>query len=145
MESFHIQRRVPKSHVNNAPSGIPIYCTPSSIEICYGYSMKKAHRTNPKSLANLIHQGRPLAVGEKKKEHTVTVSQTGWEGTQAILQSLGCSSISELLEKLGRKQLTVVDLETLEDLLDLKEATQAEAENQGASIPWEQVKQEAGL
>jgi hypothetical protein len=40
-----------------------------------------------------------------------------------------------------------VDLETLEDLLDLKEAVQAEAkpENQGASISWEQVKQEAGL
>jgi hypothetical protein len=40
-----------------------------------------------------------------------------------------------------------VDLETLEDLLDLAEALQAEAEpeNQGASIPWEQVKQEAGL
>jgi hypothetical protein len=40
-----------------------------------------------------------------------------------------------------------VDLEALEDLLDLKEAIQAEAEpeNQGASIPWAQVKQEAGL
>jgi hypothetical protein len=38
-----------------------------------------------------------------------------------------------------------VDLETLEDLLDLEEAIQAEAEpdNQGASIPWEQVKQES--
>jgi len=109
--------------------------------------MKKAHRTNPNSLKNLIHQGRPLAVGEKKKERTVTVSQTGWEGTQAILQSLGCSSVSELLEKLGRKQLTVVDLDALEDQLDLKEAIQAEAtlENQAASIPWAQVKQEAGL
>jgi hypothetical protein len=109
--------------------------------------MKKAHRTNPNSLKNLIHQGRPLAVGEKKKERTVTVSQTGWEGTQAILHSLGCSSVSELLEKLGRKQLTVVDLDTLEDQLDLKEAIQAEAalENQAASIPWAQVKQEAGL
>jgi hypothetical protein len=124
--------------------------TPSSIEICYVDNMKKPHRTNPNSLKNLIHQGRPLAVGEKKKEHTVTVSQTGWEGTQAILQSSGCSSVSELLEKLGRKQLTVVDLdalELLEDQLDLKEAIQAEAEpeNQGTSIPWEQVKQEAGL
>jgi hypothetical protein len=121
--------------------------TPSSIEICYVDIMKKTHRTNPNSLKNLIHQGRPLAVGEKKKEHTVTVSQTGWEGTQAILQSLGCSSVSELLEKLGRKQLTVVDLDTLEDQLDLKEAIQAEAalENQGASIPWAQVKQQAGL
>jgi hypothetical protein len=109
--------------------------------------MKKTHRTNPNSLKNLIHQGRPLAVGEKKKERTVTVSQTGWEGTQAILQSLGCSSVSELLEKLGRKQLTVVDLDTIEDQLDLKEAIQAEAalENQAASIPWAQVKQEAGL
>ncbi len=109
--------------------------------------MKKPHRTNSKSLTNLIHQGRPLAVGERKKERTVTVSQTGWEGTQAILQSLGCSSVSELLEKLGRKQLTVVDMEALEDLLDLRDAMQAEEdpENQGASIPWEQVKQEAGL
>ncbi len=44
-------------------------------------------------------------------------------------------------------QLTVVDMEALEDLLDLRDAMQAEAdpENQGASIPWEQVKQEAGL
>lgn len=40
-----------------------------------------------------------------------------------------------------------IDLEALEDLLDLIDAIQAEAEpeNQGASIPWEQVKQEAGL
>ncbi len=40
-----------------------------------------------------------------------------------------------------------IDLEALEDLLDLREAIQAEAEteNQGASIPWEQVKKEAGL
>jgi hypothetical protein len=122
-------------------------CTPSSIEICYGGRMKRAHKTNPKSLENLIHQGRPLAVGEKKKEQTITVSQTGWEGTQAILQSVGCSSVSELLEKLGRNQLTIVDPETLEDQLDLKEAMRAEAEleNQGASIPWEEVKQEAGL
>ncbi len=58
------------------------------------------------------------------------------------MQSLGCSSVSELLEKLGREQLTVVDLEALEDLLDLKEAMQAEAEpeNQVLSIPWAQVK-----
>jgi hypothetical protein len=66
--------------------------------------------------------------GGKKKERTVTVSQTGWEGTQAILQSLGCSSVSELLEKLGRKQLAVVDMEALEDLLVLRDAMQAEAD-----------------
>ncbi len=110
--------------------------------------MKKPHKLNPNSLKNLTHhEGRPLAVGEKKKERTVTVSQTGWEGTKALLQAVGCSSVSELLEKLGRKQLSVVDLESLEDQLDLKEAIQAEADpqNQQAPIPWEQLKQEAGL
>ena len=100
---------------------------------------------NPESLANLVHDRRPETYDEPKKHRRLTVTTTGWDGVQAIAAEHGIS-VSELLEKLGRKQLAVVDLEELEERLDLQDALEAEAkpENQ-ERIPWEQVKQELGL
>lgn len=106
--------------------------------------MSPKRKAHPNSLKNLIHEGRPLAVGEPKKQHYVSVSETGWEGSQALAEELECRGVSELLEKLGRKQLAVVDLEKLEDRMDLQDALEALAESD-ERIPYDQVQQELGL
>ncbi|ESA32270.1 metalloendopeptidase-like membrane protein [Leptolyngbya sp. Heron Island J] len=43
-----------------------------------------------------------------KRRCTVTVSARAWHGSKAAAQSVGCGSISELLEKLGNGELAVV-------------------------------------
>ncbi len=60
---------------------------------------------HPNSQANLIHEGRPRSVdlyGEAKKQRTLTVTPTGWEGAKNAVKSAGYGSISEFLELLGR-------------------------------------------
>jgi hypothetical protein len=88
--------------------------------------MKKPRETSPNSLENLTPEGRSLSIRED---------------TQSSLQILGCSNVSEPSEKSGREQSALADLEALEDQLDLEDAVQAEAdpENQGKTIPWEQL------
>lgn len=43
-----------------------------------------------------------------KRRCTVTVSARAWHGSKAAAQTVGCGSISELLEKLGNGELAVV-------------------------------------
>ena len=43
-----------------------------------------------------------------KRRCTVTVSAQAWHGSKAAAQAVGCGSISELLEKLGKGELAVV-------------------------------------
>ncbi|MEO0867708.1 MAG: peptidoglycan DD-metalloendopeptidase family protein [Cyanobacteria bacterium J06642_11] len=43
-----------------------------------------------------------------KRRCTVTVSAQAWHGSKAAAQTVGCGSISELLEKLGHGELAVV-------------------------------------
>jgi len=65
---------------------------------------------HPNSIANLTyHGGRPAAYGETKKRHELTVTQEGWDGMKEVVKEAGCSSVSDLVEKLGRGQLRVVD------------------------------------
>lgn len=78
-------------------------------------SKRKIH---PNSLKNLTHIERPYAVGEPKPRQ-LTVSETGWEGAVAIAEELGCTGVSDLLEKVGRKHLTVVDLKKVEDRFEI--------------------------
>lgn len=62
---------------------------------------------NPNSLKNLIHEGRPSSeqvYGEPKKQRTLTVTDSGWQGAVAAIKAAGYSSISEYLEKIGRGQ-----------------------------------------
>ena len=40
--------------------------------------------------------------GSNKKTRTVTVTDEGWQGFEQLAKQYGCSSKSELLEKLGR-------------------------------------------
>lgn len=60
---------------------------------------------NPKSLKNLNRKGKKKAYDEDKKQRYLSVTETGWEGTVAITKEFGCSSVSELIEKIGRRQI----------------------------------------
>lgn len=62
---------------------------------------------NPRSLENLKHEGRPPAFEEKKKRRTLTVTDSGWDGTMTVAKTLGCRGVSELIELIGRGQLQV--------------------------------------
>ena len=61
-------------------------------------------KTHPNKIANL--SGRPKAyLNEVKKRRNLTVTETGWQGSQPIIRKLGCASVSEFIEKLGRGQI----------------------------------------
>lgn len=63
---------------------------------------------HPNSQANLTyHEGRPLSFGVEKKKRNLTVTEEGWEGLQSVVKDLGCESVSEFLEKVGRGQVKV--------------------------------------
>lgn len=64
-------------------------------------------KVNPKSIENLLHDGRPPAFDEPKQRRHLTITETGWKGTQAMAVAVGCRGVSELLEKLGRGELVV--------------------------------------
>ncbi|MCT7955969.1 hypothetical protein [Laspinema palackyanum] len=69
--------------------------------------MNEKKELHPNSLKNLTyHEGRPQKWGEQKKTRKLTVTETGWEGVVAIAQEQG-HSVSELLEMLGRGQLSL--------------------------------------
>lgn len=104
-------------------------------------SKRKVH---PNSLKNLIHSGRPLTLGEPKKPRQLTVSETGWEGVLSIARELGCTGVSDLLERIGRFDLIVSNPHKLEDSLDLQDANEALAESEEL-IAYSQVRQELGL
>ncbi len=74
---------------------------------------------HPNSLANLklghSNAGRHKAFeDENKKQRSLSVTDTGWNGIKLAAKKYGCKSVSEFIEKWGRGQL---DLESGE--LDL--------------------------
>lgn len=71
------------------------------------------HGKHPNTLANLIHEGRPSSedvYGEPKKKRTLTVTESGWQGLVEASKAFGCSSVSEFLELIGRKQAQFTEL-----------------------------------
>ena len=60
--------------------------------------------TNPNSLANLKHEGRPLKRGARKKTRRLSVTDEGWSGCQIIAKDVNLS-VSEILEAIGRGEL----------------------------------------
>lgn len=63
---------------------------------------------HPNSRSNLnFHNGRPQAYDEPKKQRYLSVTETGWQGMQRLASQLGCNSVSELLEQMGRSQIPV--------------------------------------
>lgn len=65
---------------------------------------------NPNSQANLIHPGRPLAYGVEKKQRYLSVTEEGWDGVKDVVKKVDCTSVSDLLEKLGRGDLKVISV-----------------------------------
>ena len=63
---------------------------------------------HPNSQANLnYHGGRPKSYGEEKKSRYLTITESGWAGVQSAAREAGCTSVSDLLEKLGRGQVNL--------------------------------------
>ncbi len=62
-----------------------------------------SHGKHPNSLANLNYRGgRPKTFDSSKKRRSVSVTEEGWEGLQPVIEELGCKSVSDFLEKVGR-------------------------------------------
>jgi len=71
-------------------------------------SKKYSVGKHPNTLANLnYHGGRPLEYGQEKKRRTLTVTDSGWENIQLIAKTSCCNSVSDLLEKLARGQISL--------------------------------------
>ena len=64
-----------------------------------------ARGTNSKSLKNLEARGRTPDWDESKKRRYLSVTETGFDGSLKIARSLGCNSVSDLLEKVGRGEI----------------------------------------
>lgn len=75
----------------------------------YYMSKKYTPGSHPNSRANLTyHKGRPKVFSTTKKKRNLTVTEEGWEGLKPVLESTGCNSVSEFLEKVGRGQIEVL-------------------------------------
>lgn len=59
----------------------------------------------PKSLDNL--RPRSPDYPEPKRDRGVTVTATGWDGARQAAQAIGITSISALLEKIGRGEVSI--------------------------------------
>lgn len=84
-------------------------------------------KMNPKSLENLRmghSPGRKPVYTQSKSRHGVTLTNDAWAGVQAIANRLEVS-VSELLERIGRNQLTVMEPHTLEQPLSRVEDLQS--------------------
>ena len=62
---------------------------------------------HPNSRANLVHNGRPKAYATEKKQRYLSITEEGWEGAQAAVKAYGYTSLSDLIEKLGRGHVKI--------------------------------------
>lgn len=56
---------------------------------------------------NSYRGGRPKSYSEEKKRRMISVTESGWEGATQVIEEVGCSSISEFLERLGRGEIRI--------------------------------------
>lgn len=75
----------------------------------------------------------------------IDISQESFSKIEQVAQEFNLS-VSELLENISQGQLTVIDSEQLEDLIDLQAAIEAEnnPENQ-ERVSWEVIKQNLSI
>ena len=65
---------------------------------------------HPNSLANLKTGigGRPkIFESEGKRQRSISITDTGWEGIKLAAKESGCKSVSEFLEKWGRGEVKI--------------------------------------
>ncbi|MDJ0579895.1 hypothetical protein [Crocosphaera sp.] len=75
----------------------------------------------------------------------VTLSQDIFTGISKLANQFNLS-VDELLQEISQGKLTVIDTETLEDLLDVRDAIIAENDPDNQErISWEDIKQDLGL
>lgn len=70
---------------------------------------KYSQGRNPETLKNL--KPRSPIYDELKRDRRLTVTETGWAGCKEVAEILGLSGVSEILEKLGRDELTISEPE----------------------------------
>ena len=63
---------------------------------------------HPNSLANLSRKGSKSDRDELKRKRNIGVTNTAWEALKQLAKELGIKSVSELNEKLGRRELLIV-------------------------------------
>ena len=61
-----------------------------------------------KRTSRTYHEGRPRQFETQKKNRTISVTQKGWDGAKEVAKEQGFSSLSELIEYLGRKELKIL-------------------------------------
>ncbi|MGK7884604.1 MAG: hypothetical protein AB4057_08260 [Crocosphaera sp.] len=75
----------------------------------------------------------------------VTLSQDILAGITQLANQFNLS-VDELLQQISQGKLTVINTETLEDLLDVRDAIIAENDPENKErVSWEDVKQDLGL
>ena len=75
----------------------------------------------------------------------VTLSQDILSGISKLADQFNLS-VDELLQEISQGKLTVIDTETLEDLLDVRDAIIAEKDPDNQErVSWEDIKQELEL
>lgn len=62
---------------------------------------------SPDSISNSA-DARERLVASPKRLCRVTVSEPGWQGARTAAIAAGCSSVSDMLEKLGRGELSII-------------------------------------
>ncbi|MEM8809656.1 MAG: hypothetical protein AAGF01_26840 [Cyanobacteria bacterium P01_G01_bin.38] len=60
----------------------------------------------------------PTPAPEPKRRCTVTVTEKGWHGARVVAEAAGCRSISELLEKVARGELAVINSDQVSPALE---------------------------
>ena len=75
----------------------------------------------------------------------VTISQDILSGISKLADQFNLS-VDELLQEISQGKLTVIDTETLEDLLDVRDAIMAEKDPDNQErVSWEDIKQDLEL
>lgn len=75
----------------------------------------------------------------------VTLSQDILSGISKLADQFNLS-VDELLQEISQGKLTVIDTETLEDLLDVRDAIMAEKDPDNQErVSWEDIKQDLEL
>lgn len=103
-----------------------------------------ANKMNARSLSNLKpgeSPGRNAFYKQKKNKHTITVTDEGWTNLKKLAEGLGVS-VSEVIEQLGRGQLTVLDssiIDSMQDALDSALLRQSIAETNGEFVSFDDV------
>ncbi|MBW4660979.1 MAG: hypothetical protein KME15_20070 [Drouetiella hepatica Uher 2000/2452] len=67
------------------------------------------HPASLQNLAKTSRPGRSQSYGEAKKTREVSITETGWEGVKTLAHELNCKSVSELIERLGRRELHITE------------------------------------